>query len=61
MAKRTDSHHDEKPREEASKINHCIASALDEIIRIRASSAYPVGQWRNDIGRDDEQRKEVVP
>jgi hypothetical protein len=52
-AVRTNAHNHQETSEESSKINHCIAAILHEIIGAGASSAYPVRQWGKDVGRSD--------
>jgi hypothetical protein len=58
---RTNTHQYEESRQEASKVNDCISSALHEVIWVSASSADPVRQRRDNVCCDDDKRQEVVP
>lgn len=55
----TYSHHDQKTGEKPPKVHKRIADTLHEIIRIRASSAYPIWQRRNHI-RGNNKQGEIV-
>lgn len=51
---RTNSHNNQEPCAEPSEVDHCIAGILHKVIWVRTSSTYPVGQWCDNIGCDDE-------
>jgi hypothetical protein len=53
---RTDTHKDQEAGTELSEIHNGVAAALHEIIRVSASSADPVWDRSEDVGRDDEER-----
>lgn len=56
----TNTHHNQKPRTKSPKINHSTPNTLHEIIGIRTSPAYPVGQRSDHVGRYDEQGQVAV-
>ena len=56
----TNPHNHKEPRQEPSKVNHPRATALHEVIGIRGAPTDPVRQWRDHVGRNDEQGQVVV-
>lgn len=56
----TNAHDNQEAGTKASKIYHRVSRALHEIIWVGASATYPVRYRREHIGRDDQQREEVV-
>lgn len=57
----TDPHHNQEPGAEPAEIQHGAPAALHEIIRVRTSAAYPVGEGGEDVGGDDEEGEVVAP
>lgn len=57
----TNAHQNKESRHETSEIRQRIARIVDEIIWVCTSRADPIGQRSNDVCRDHDQRKEVVP
>lgn len=59
--KLTYSHDHQESCAEASKIHHASARALNKVIGVGAPAADPVGQRRDHVGRDDQQRVVDLP
>lgn len=57
----TYSHYDQESCAEASKIHYASARALNKVIGVGAPAADPVGQRRDHIGRNDQQRVVDLP
>lgn len=57
----TDPHHNQEPGAKPAEIQHGAPAAFHEIIRVRTSAAYPVGERREDVGGDDEEGEVVAP
>lgn len=53
----TNSHNDQKPGAEPPKIYNRTSARLNEIIWIRATATDPVGEWRENVSGDDEERE----
>jgi hypothetical protein len=51
----TNTHQNQKPRTEPSKVHNGIIPTLDKIIRVCASSTDPVWKRGEDVGYDDEE------
>lgn len=56
----TNTHHNEESRHPPPEVDNRIPRAFHKVIRIGASSAYPVWQRRYHVCRNDEKRKVVV-
>lgn len=61
LNKLTNTHQHQEASQESPKISDCITRTVHEIIRICASSANPIRYRSDDICRNHNQRKEVVP
>lgn len=59
--RRTNSHNDQETSQETTKVNDSTAGAFHKIIGVGCTAAYPIGQRRDNVGRDDQQRKVVMP
>ena len=59
--KHTNTHDDQKARQEPPELDYTARTALHEIIWIRGAAAYPIWDGRNDISRDDEEGEVVFP
>ena len=57
---RTNPHNDEKARHEPPQVNDGASITLHEIIWVGGAPAYPVRQWGDHIGCDDEEREVVL-
>lgn len=57
----TNSHHHKESSQEPPQVEHRGARTLDKVIRVGAATADPVGDGRDHIGRDDEERVVDLP
>jgi hypothetical protein len=57
---RTNTHHNQETSAESPEIHNGIATALHEVIGVRASSADPVRQRGKDVGCNDQERKVLL-
>ena len=55
-AKRTNSHDNKEAGEEPPQVEHRRAASLDKVVRVGAPATDPVGQRREDVRGDDEER-----
>lgn len=56
----TNAHDDEEARQEPAKVDDAAAGRLHKVIVVGGAPAEPVGQRRDYVGRDDEQRQVVL-
>jgi hypothetical protein len=59
--KLTNSSENQETSHESSKVHRGVARAVHEIIWVRNSSTDPIGERRNDIDGDDQERPVLVP
>jgi hypothetical protein len=57
----TNSSEDQETRHKSPKVHRRVARAVHKVIWVRNSSTDPIGEWRNDIDGDDQQRPVLVP
>lgn len=57
----TNAHDDKEASQESAKVHYSTSSTLHKVIMIRCSSAEPVWYRSDDIGRDNEKGKVVLP
>ena len=61
VRKLTNPHHNQKPRAKPPEIHHSAPTTLHEVIGVRTSAAYPVGERSEDVGGDNKEGKVVAP
>ncbi|KAI4256994.1 MAG: hypothetical protein L6R42_005912 [Xanthoria sp. 1 TBL-2021] len=57
----TNAHHNQEAGTKSPEIHYGAPTALHEIIGVRTSAAYPVGEGSEDVGGDDEEGEVVAP
>lgn len=60
LGRRTNTHNNEEPGQKPPKIYNSTSRAFHKVIWVRRATAYPVRQWCDHVGRDDEKREVVV-
>jgi hypothetical protein len=57
---RTNSHYNEESSHKSPQLNNTAATRVHEVIVRLCLAAYPVGHWRENVGRYDQESEEVV-
>jgi len=59
--RRTNTHQHQESSQEPPEISHRVTRVVNKVVWVRTSSANPIWERRDNVSRNDGQRKEVVP